>query len=151
MSHECSLLQEFLSAHGARVWHATMNTPMIDQLKFTWECRTAIRANERIQRSMEPWMHNQMVLLRETLSTLVTDVWSFSGMEFTMCHQMTLQWERTTALLANKWPFTAVLVRKKKMRKERNGWLVSVHLKRAFAYIPMKSANGILPVNSWMR
>lgn len=69
-------------------------------------------------------MHDQMVLLRETLSTLVTDIWSFSGMEFTMCHQMTFQWERTTALLANKWPFTAVLVREKKNEK-RKKWLIS--------------------------
>lgn len=41
--------------------------------------------------------------------------------------------------------------KKKQMRKERNGWLVSVHLKRAFGNIPMKIANVILPVNSWMR
>lgn len=108
MSHQCSLLQEFLSADGARVWYTAMNAPMIDQLKFTRESRATIRTHERIERTMKSRMHYQMVLLGEAFTTLVTNIWSLSGMEFAVRHQMTLQWERTSALLANEWSLAAV-------------------------------------------
>lgn len=66
-----------------------------------------------------------MILLGKTFATLVTNVWPLAGMEFAVCHQMTLQWERTTALLANKWSLAAIIDRwhsildEKKKEKKR--------------------------------
>lgn len=107
VSHQCSFLQEFFSAHGTRMWYTTMNASMVDQLKFTRKCGATVRTNERIERTVETWMHNQMIFLCKTFAAFVTDVWPLTSMEFAVCHQMAFQWERTTALLANEWSLAA--------------------------------------------
>lgn len=89
------------------MWYTAMNASMVDQLKFTRKCGATVSTNERIERTVETWMHNQMIFLCKTLAAFVTDVWPLTSMEFAVCHQMAFQWERTTALLANEWSLAA--------------------------------------------
>lgn len=93
MRHQCSFLQEFLSANGARMWYTAVDAPMINQLKFTRKCCTTIRTDEWVERTVESRMHYQMIFLGKTLTTLVTNIWTFASMEFAVCHQMPFQWE----------------------------------------------------------
>lgn len=55
-----------------------------------------------------PRVHNQVILLCETLTAFFADVGTFAGVKFTVRHQMTFEGKCTSALLANKWPFPAV-------------------------------------------
>lgn len=89
------------------MWYTAMNASMVDQLKFTRKCGTTVSTNERIERTVKTWMHNQMIFLCKTFAALVTDVWPLTSVEFAVCHQMAFQWERTTAFLANKWSLAA--------------------------------------------
>lgn len=49
-----------------------------------------------------------MILLCETFTAFLADVGTFAGVKFTVRHQMTLEGERSSALLAHKRPFPAM-------------------------------------------
>lgn len=86
MRHKGAFLQEFLSADCTRMWNATMDPAMVDQLEFARERRPTIGANERIQWTVETWMHDQVVFLCKAFAALIAYEWPFSGVEFTVRH-----------------------------------------------------------------
>lgn len=71
MSRQRSFLQEFPSAHRARMWHASMKLSVIDELELSSECSAAVSASEGIDGSVESRVHVEMLLLRETLAAVL--------------------------------------------------------------------------------
>lgn len=111
MSSQCPLLQELLSAQGARMWNATMQFAVVHQLEFTRERSPTVRAHERIQRAVETRMHHQMLLLGETFSAIFAHVRTLASMELAVRYQMPLQRERSAAFLAHERSLPAVYSR----------------------------------------
>lgn len=108
---QCPLLQELFAANGAGMRNTSMYPTVIDQLELSRKRGPTVAANERIDRSVEPRVHNQMVFLGKTLAALFANVWPFAGMEFAVRHQMPFQWERSAALLAHERTLPAVHTR----------------------------------------
>lgn len=108
VSGQCSLLEELLPAQGTRMWNTSVQFTVVHQLKFTREGSTTVRAHERIQRTVEPRVHDQMLLLGKTFATVLAHVRTLSGVELAVGHQVTLQWERSTTFLAHKRSLSAV-------------------------------------------
>lgn len=65
VSHERSLLEEFLATDRALVGHTTVQLSVINQLELSRKRRAAILTDEGIQRSVETRVHHQMLLLSE--------------------------------------------------------------------------------------